>query len=94
MISDAGPLLGYVHLDDNDGSRDLHLGLTDGILTEAVLADSFAALKDIVYNSSLSLELHPGLPDPLDALRRSREVGSACEAVKNEHCPKSAARRQ
>ena len=74
VISDAGPLLGYVHLDDNDGSRDLHLGLTDGILTEAVLADSFAALKDIGYRSSLSLELHPGLPDPLDALRRSREV--------------------
>ncbi len=74
VISDAGPLLGYVHLDDNDGSRDLHLGLTDGMLTEAVLTDSFAALRDIGYRGGLSLELHPGLPDPPDALRRSREI--------------------
>lgn len=73
-ISDAGPLLGYVHLDDNDGSRDLHLGLTDGILTEAALADTISALTDIGYRGNLSLELHPELPDPLDALRRSREV--------------------
>lgn len=73
-ISDAGPLLGYVHLDDNDGSRDLHLGLTDGILTEAALADTISALTDIGYRGNLSLELHPELPDPLDALKRSREV--------------------
>ena len=74
IISDAGPLLGYVHLDDNDGSRDLHLGLTDGILTEAALADCIAALRDIAYRGNLSLELHPGLPDPLDALGKSREI--------------------
>ncbi len=74
VISDAGPLLGYVHLDDNDGSRDLHLGLTDGILTEAALADTISALSDIGYRGNLSLELHPELPDPLDALKRSREI--------------------
>ncbi len=74
VISNAGLLLGYVHLDDNDGSRDLHLGLTDGILTEAVLSDTIAALRDIGYRGGLSLELHPGLPDPPDALRRSREI--------------------
>ncbi|MDE3259450.1 MAG: sugar phosphate isomerase/epimerase [Gemmatimonadota bacterium] len=74
VISDAGPLLGYVHLDDNDGSRDLHLGLTDGILTEAALADTVSALADIGYRGNLSLELHPELPDPLDALGRSREI--------------------
>lgn len=73
-ISDAGPLLGYVHLDDNDGSRDLHLGLTDGILTEAALADTISALTDIGYRGNLSLELHPELSDPLDALKRSREI--------------------
>ena len=73
-ISDAGPLLGYVHLDDNDGSRDLHLGLTDGVLTEATLADTISALTDIGYRGNLSLELHPELPDPLDAHKRSREI--------------------
>ena len=72
-ISDAGPLLGYVHLDDNDGTRDLHLGLTDGILTETALADTISALADIGYRGNLSLELHPELPDPFDALKRSRE---------------------
>lgn len=73
-ISDAGPLLGYVHLDDNDGSRDLHLGLTDGVLTEATLADTISALTGIGYRGNLSLELHPELPDPLDAHKRSREI--------------------
>ena len=74
VISEAGPLLGYVHLVDNDGSRDLHLALTDGILTDAALADTISALTDIGYRGNLSLELHPELPDPLDALKRSREV--------------------
>lgn len=74
VISEAGPLLGYVHLDDNDGSRDLHLALTDGMLTEAALADTVSALADIGYSGNLSLELHPELPDPLDALGRSREI--------------------
>ena len=37
-IADAGPLLGYVHLDDNDGVGDQHLALYDGILTESVAA--------------------------------------------------------
>ena len=74
VISDAGPLLGYVHLDDNDGSRDLHLALTDGVLTEAALAEAVAALREIGYRGALSLELNPELPDPADALRRSREI--------------------
>ncbi len=34
-IADAGPLLGYVHLDDNDGRDDLHLALYDGVLDGA-----------------------------------------------------------
>ena len=74
VISNAGSLLGYVHLDDNDGSRDLHLGLTEGILTEAALAECIVALKEIGYRGALSLELNPELADPSDALRRSREI--------------------
>lgn len=73
----AGPLLGYVRLDDNDGREDLHLGLTDGVLTGAVLSDTFAALEDVGYSGAVSLELNPGLPDPLDALKRSREAVEA-----------------
>lgn len=74
LIRRAGARLGYVHLDDNDGRQDLHLGLLDGVLTEEHLRQTFAALEEVQYQGPVSLELHPQLPDPLDALRRSREV--------------------
>ena len=72
-IESAGPRLGYVHLDDNDGSGDLHLSLLDGVLTETTLRQTFRALDDVGYTGAVSLELSPELPDPLGALRRSRE---------------------
>lgn len=74
LIHRAGTRLGYVHLDDNDGRQDLHLGLLEGVLTEETLRRTFAALEEVNYQGPLSLELHPQLPDPLDALRRSRAV--------------------
>jgi len=70
----AGDRLGYVHLDDNDGERDLHLPLTDGIQTEESLERFFKTLAEIGYNGSLSLEMMPTLPDPLDAIRRGKEI--------------------
>ncbi len=73
-IASAGVQLGYVHLDDNDGINDLHLGLTDGVLTEAGLRKAFDALAGVGYDGAVSLELSPKLPDPLDALKRSRGV--------------------
>ena len=73
-IHAAGPQLGYMHLDDNDGRNDLHLALLDGVLTENILQRTFKALDDVVYAGPVSLELHPDLPDPLTALRQSREI--------------------
>jgi sugar phosphate isomerase/epimerase len=73
-IRSAGPRLGYVHLDDNDGAGDLHLSLTDGVLTEVGLGKAFDALKGAGYTGTVSLELSPKLPDPLGALKRSREI--------------------
>ena len=73
-VAGAGDRLGYVHLDDNDGQNDLHLSLTDGILTEDVLRRTFSALSDAGYDGAVSLELHAELLDPLDALKRSREI--------------------
>ena len=73
-IASAGARLGYVHLDDNDGVGDLHLSLTDGVLTEAGLRKAFDALVEVGYDGAVSLELSPKLPDPLEALRQSREV--------------------
>ena len=67
----AGSRLGYVHLDDNDGRQDLHLALLDGVLTREALRRTLAALAAIGYEGAVSLELHPQLPDPLAAIRRS-----------------------
>jgi sugar phosphate isomerase/epimerase len=76
-IGDAGSLLGYVHLDDNDGVGDLHLALLDGVLTPASLRATFDALKEHGYDGRVSLELHPGLEDPVDAMLRSRDAALA-----------------
>jgi hydroxypyruvate isomerase len=73
-ITTAGPRLGYVHLDDNDGRHDQHLALLDGVLTEATLRRTFAALTEAGYAGPVSLELNPQLPDPLEALQRSRDI--------------------
>ena len=73
-IAAAGPQLGYVHLDDNDGHGDLHLALLDGVLTVAALRRTFEALQTSAYSGAVSLELHPELPDPLAALKKSRQI--------------------
>lgn len=73
-IRDAGSLLGYFHLDDNDGVDDLHWALLDGVLTQDDLVTAFAALDEIGYTGPASLEIHWELPDPLDAIQRSWNV--------------------
>ena len=73
-IEAAGPRLGYVHLDDNNGVDDSHLALFDGVLTGETLRRTLAALPSVGYDGPVSLELNPELPDPADALRRSREA--------------------
>lgn len=79
-IADAGPLLAYVHLDDNDGNGDLHLALHDGVLTPESLRATFSALREHGYSGRASLELHPELPDPVDAMLRSRDAALAAMA--------------
>ena len=67
-VAQAGNRLGYFHLDDNDGVSDLHWALCDGVLTRDVLKRTLAALGRIGYDGPLSLEMNPGLPDPLAAI--------------------------
>jgi sugar phosphate isomerase/epimerase len=74
VIKNAGPLLGYVHLDDNDGQGDLHWSLLDGVMTKDSLRQTFAALAEIGYEGAVSLELNPNLPNPLESLRQSRAI--------------------
>jgi len=40
-------------------------------MTADVLRGTFSALRGNGYTGSVSLELNPLLPDPLDAIRRS-----------------------
>lgn len=67
-VTAAGERLGYFHLDDNDGASDLHWALCDGVLTGDVLKNTLATLDDIGYDGPVSLEMNPGLPDPLAAI--------------------------
>ena len=48
-VRSAGRRLGYVHLDDNDGRQDLHLGLTEGVLTKPSLKRTLDALREVEY---------------------------------------------
>lgn len=65
----AGPRLGHVHLDDNDGVGDLHWPLLTGRLTATALEALLTALAPGDYQGSVTLELSPTLADPLGALR-------------------------
>ncbi len=70
----AGPLLGWVHLDDNDGAADLHWPLLSGRLTAAQLANLAAALREIGFSGGLSLELKAAVAERAEAWRRSKEI--------------------
>jgi hydroxypyruvate isomerase len=74
VLAQAGDRLAYVHLDDNDGERDLHLALADGIQTHESLAAFFHVLEDIGYDGPVSLELNRTLPNARDAIRRSKQI--------------------
>ena len=74
VIGTSSDELGYVHLDDNDGVEDLHLGLTDGVMTEWSLKATFDSLSKVGYDGQVSLELNPNLDDPMGALVRSRTL--------------------
>ena len=70
----AGPLLGYVHLDDNDGVGDLHWPLLIGRLTATHLTDLAAALRDVDYADGFCLELKAAASERASVLRTSKEI--------------------
>jgi sugar phosphate isomerase/epimerase len=73
-IQAAGDRLGYIHLNDNDGKKDLHLALCDGVMTQNTLKSIQASLVDSPYKDPLSLELNPANPEPFSALMRSLSI--------------------
>ena len=70
----AGDRLGYVHFDDNDGVDDLHLSLCDGILTDEMIRTTINTLRETGYRGGVSLELKDALPDPIGAIKHSRDI--------------------
>src|SRR5262245_56666929 len=70
----AGPKLGYIHLDDNDGVGDLHWPLLTGRLTEEDLRRFLGALPAAGYRGPLALELNPKNPDPVAALAAGKKL--------------------
>ncbi|MFN4258765.1 MAG: sugar phosphate isomerase/epimerase family protein [Gemmataceae bacterium] len=73
-IAQAGPRLGYIHLDDNDGVRDIHLPLLHGQLTEEDLSDVFRAARRLAHTVPLCLELNPDHVEPVANLRASAQL--------------------
>lgn len=78
LIRAAGPQLGYIHFDDNDGEDDLHWGLFNGVCTEAVLRSTIAALVECRYERCLCLEFNPGLDEPLRTLTDGKQILARC----------------
>jgi sugar phosphate isomerase/epimerase len=70
----AGPRLGHVHLDDNDGRGDLHWPLLSGRLTLTGLHALAEALRGINYRGGLALELNAVHADPEAALRDGKAI--------------------
>jgi sugar phosphate isomerase/epimerase len=70
----AGPRLGYVHLDDNDGVGDLHWPLLTGRLTASHLTDLAATLGEMRFSGGISLELKAAGAERAPALQRSKEI--------------------
>jgi sugar phosphate isomerase/epimerase len=73
-VTAAGKRLGYLHFDDNDGIDDLHWPLLAGRLSETQLAGVVAAQQEVQYDGALCIELNPTLDQPLENLRRSRDI--------------------
>jgi sugar phosphate isomerase/epimerase len=73
-VVQAGPLLTYVQLDDNDGANDLHLPLLAGQLTEEELASVLGTLRLHSYTGALALELNARNEAPEEALTRGKAL--------------------
>ena len=53
---------------------DLHLALTDGLQTHESLENLFKVLEDVGYDGPVSLEMKQTLPNPLNAILRSKKI--------------------
>jgi sugar phosphate isomerase/epimerase len=73
-VVEAGSLLAYVQLDDNDAVNDLHVPLLAGQLTEEELASFLGTLRLHAYSGALALELNPQNEAPETALAEGKAL--------------------
>jgi sugar phosphate isomerase/epimerase len=73
-IVQAGPRLGYVQVDDNDGVQDLHWPLLAGQLTEESLATVLHTLAQHDYRGAVALELNGDNPNPERGLAEGKKL--------------------
>lgn len=78
-VEACGERLGYVHFDDNDGKGDLHLALTDGVLTAETIRETLAAVAASPYEGPVAVEGHVNLPDPAAAMAQSLRILRDCK---------------
>jgi sugar phosphate isomerase/epimerase len=74
IIEQAGPRLGYLHLDDNDGANDVHWPLLTGKMTRTKLQSALQALVAVGYGGNLAFELNPKNANPFEALRQGKAL--------------------
>jgi sugar phosphate isomerase/epimerase len=74
VVRDAGPRLGYVQMNDNDGRKDRHWALLDGRLTPDTLAKTVNALQEIGYQGTLGLEISKDFASIVSGLSKNRNL--------------------
>jgi sugar phosphate isomerase/epimerase len=70
----AGDRLGYVQMNDNDGKKDRHWPLLDGVLTYEGVSKTIDALRQIGYEGTLGLELTKDIPSLISGFSRNRNL--------------------
>lgn len=71
---EAGDRLGYVQMNDNDGKKDRHWPLLDGVLTLEELTKTMEALKQVGYQGTIGLELSSKIPSLISGFSRNRNL--------------------
>jgi sugar phosphate isomerase/epimerase len=80
-VTAAGPRIGYVQLNDNDGRCDRHWPLTDGKLTEDDLRKTIQALAAAGYSGTLGLELNPDFASLIGGFSKNRNLTLRLQAT-------------
>jgi sugar phosphate isomerase/epimerase len=80
-VAAAGPRIGYIQLNDNDGRRDRHWPLTDGKITEDDLRKTIQALAAAGYTGTLGLELNPDFASLVSGFSKNRNLTLRLQAT-------------